>query len=203
MASNRLPQVSVPSSRSKERQTNLQNVDEYGLINKVVPCSHDVVGEKNIVEDKWKENEMGPKGLVGSKDEEDNDIFRMIKVIILRAFDPGICVSFSKRKYGFLAMQMEKSDLHESEKELPLEEVIKCLFAAAETFRIELHVLAKHVVFTNARKFNGDDEGKRSAAPCVFDPGGDNSPKLLLSTLRGFVVSTLRTRWILTVGELI
>ncbi|XP_047978800.1 classical arabinogalactan protein 9-like [Salvia hispanica] len=50
--SNCLPQADVPSLRTKERQTDLQNVDKYGSINNVVPCSHDVVGEKNIVEDK-------------------------------------------------------------------------------------------------------------------------------------------------------
>ena len=86
-----------------------------------MPCSHDVVGEENIIADKWKENEMGPKGLVGSEDDEDSDIFKRIKMITARAFDPGICVSFSNKKSEFLAMQIVKLDPHDSKKELPHE----------------------------------------------------------------------------------
>lgn len=38
----------------------------------------------------------------------------------------------------------------------------------------------------------------------AIDPGGDNSPKILFTTVFCFVlVSTLRARWILTVEELI
>ncbi|XP_042026410.1 ribose import ATP-binding protein RbsA 1-like [Salvia splendens] len=50
---------------------------------------------------------------------------------------------------------------------------------------------------------DGGDEGRRLVVRCVFDPGGDVSPKSTFNSLRCFVVSTLRTRWILTVGELI
>ena len=46
---------------------------------------------------------MGLKGLVGSKDDEDSDIFKMIKMITVCAFDHGICVSFNnKKKVNFL-----------------------------------------------------------------------------------------------------
>ena len=64
--------------------------------------------EECIVEVKLKENGMGSKGLIGSKDDEDSNIFKIIKMIVERAFDPGICVSFCKRKREFLAMPMEK-----------------------------------------------------------------------------------------------
>ncbi|XP_042009136.1 uncharacterized protein LOC121757696, partial [Salvia splendens] len=50
---------------------------------------------------------------------------------------------------------------------------------------------------------DGGDEVRRLVVRCVFDPGGDVSPKSAFNSLRCFVVSTLRTRWILTVGELI
>ena len=49
----------------------------------------------------------------------------------------------------------------------------------------------------------GSGEGRRSVVRCVFDPGGDASPKSAFNSLSCFVVPTLRTRWILTVGELI
>ena len=52
-------------------------------------------------------------------------------------------------------MQMVKSDPRDSKKELPHEEVIKCLFATG-TFRIELHMPAHHVVFNTVSEFNGD-----------------------------------------------
>ena len=51
--------------------------------------------------------------------------------------------------------------------------------------------------------FDGDGEVTRPTVRWAFDPGGDILPKLLLSTLRCFVVPTLRTMWISTVGELL
>ena len=134
LASNGHSQV-VPSSRKKEWQKNLHNADEYGLL-KVVPCLLDVGVEEGIVEDKLKENGIESKGLVGSKDDEDIDIFRMIKMITARAFDPDICVSFSNQKGEFLTTQMAKPNPRDSKKELPHEEVSKCLFAT-RTFRID------------------------------------------------------------------
>ena len=50
---------------------------------------------------------------------------------------------------------MAKPDPSDSKKELPHEEVIKCLFATG-TFRIELHMPANHVVFNTAPELNGD-----------------------------------------------
>ena len=76
-------------------------------------------------------------------------------MITVRALDPSICVSFSNQKIEFHAMQMAKPDPRDSKKELPHEEVIKCLFATG-TFRIGLHMPANHVVFNTGPEFNGD-----------------------------------------------
>lgn len=46
------------------------------------------------------------KGLVVGRAGEDSDIFKMIKMIIQRQYDPVICFSFSKRECEFLAMQV-------------------------------------------------------------------------------------------------
>lgn len=57
-------------------------------------------------EDRRKENGKWQKGLVVGKAGEDSDIFKMVKMIILRQYDPVICFSFSKRECEFLAMQV-------------------------------------------------------------------------------------------------
>ncbi|KAL0454512.1 UNVERIFIED_CONTAM: DExH-box ATP-dependent RNA helicase DExH9 [Sesamum latifolium] len=56
-------------------------------------------------DDKRKENGKWQKGLILGKAGEDSDIFKMVKMIILRQYDPVICFSFSKRECEFLAMQ--------------------------------------------------------------------------------------------------
>lgn len=57
-------------------------------------------------EDRKKENGKWQKGVILGKAGEDSDIFKMVKMIILRQYDPVICFSFSKRECEFLAMQV-------------------------------------------------------------------------------------------------
>ncbi|KAL5178416.1 DExH-box ATP-dependent RNA helicase DExH9 [Glycine soja] len=62
--------------------------------------------------DKKKENGKWQKGLVLGRSGEESDIFKMVKMIIQRQYDPVILFSFSKRECEFLAMQMAKMDLN-------------------------------------------------------------------------------------------
>ncbi|XP_045833561.1 DExH-box ATP-dependent RNA helicase DExH9 isoform X2 [Trifolium pratense] len=122
--------------------------------------------------DRKKENAKWQKGLVLGKAAEESDIFKMVKMIIQRQYDPVILFSFSKRECEFLAMQVSNMlpllkrgiGVHHSGLLPILKEVIeilfqegliKCLFAT-ETFSIGLNMPAKTVVFTNVRKFDGD-----------------------------------------------
>lgn len=59
-----------------------------------------------INEDRRKDNGNRQKGLVVGKAGEDSEIFKMVKMIIMRQYDPVICFSFSKRECEFLAMQV-------------------------------------------------------------------------------------------------
>lgn len=56
--------------------------------------------------DRKKENGKWQKGLVLGKAGEESDIFKMVKMIIMRQYDPVILFSFSKRECEFLAMQV-------------------------------------------------------------------------------------------------
>ncbi|XP_045786748.1 DExH-box ATP-dependent RNA helicase DExH9-like isoform X2 [Trifolium pratense] len=56
--------------------------------------------------DRKKENAKWQKGLVLGKAAEESDIFKMVKMIIQRQYDPVILFSFSKRECEFLAMQI-------------------------------------------------------------------------------------------------
>ncbi|XP_078173365.1 RNA helicase, ATP-dependent, SK12/DOB1 protein isoform X2 [Carex rostrata] len=65
-----------------------------------------------------KENSKWQKSLLPVKGGEQSDIFKMVKMIIQRQYDPVILFSFSKRECEVLAMQMAKMDLNgEDEKE--------------------------------------------------------------------------------------
>ena len=158
----------------------------------------DVVWHESIVQIGWTENAKGPTGLVVGKGGAVSDIFKMNKLIPLCAFDPDICVSFSIQNCEFLAKQLAEMDLRDEneklhidnvfwnamnmlsdDKELPHEGFIKCLFAR-ETCSLWLNMPSKPVLFTNAQKFEGDD-GRRLPIWSSFDPGGEASPKLLLS----------------------
>ncbi|KAK6121271.1 hypothetical protein DH2020_044974 [Rehmannia glutinosa] len=74
-------------------------------------------------EDKRKENGKWQKGLIVGKAGEDSDIFKMVKMIILRQYDPVICFSFSKRECEFLAMQMAKMDLNNEDEKVNVETI--------------------------------------------------------------------------------
>ncbi|KAI5658159.1 hypothetical protein M9H77_26952 [Catharanthus roseus] len=73
--------------------------------------------------DRKKENGKWQKGLVIGKTGEDSDIFKMVKMIIQRQYDPVICFSFSKRECEFLAMQMAKMDLNNEDEKVNIETI--------------------------------------------------------------------------------
>lgn len=56
--------------------------------------------------DKKRETGKWQKSLVTGRVGEESDIFKMVKMIIQRQYDPVICFSFSKRECEFLAMQV-------------------------------------------------------------------------------------------------
>ncbi|MED6207966.1 Exosome RNA helicase MTR4 [Stylosanthes scabra] len=73
--------------------------------------------------DKRKENGKWQKGLVLGNLGEESDIFKMVKMIIQRQYDPVILFSFSKRECEFLAMQMAKMDLNGVEEKDSIEKI--------------------------------------------------------------------------------
>ncbi|KAG5525730.1 hypothetical protein RHGRI_032126 [Rhododendron griersonianum] len=73
--------------------------------------------------DRKKENGKWQKGLVLGKAGEESDIFKMVKMIIMRQYDPVILFSFSKRECEFLAMQMAKMDLNEDDEKANIESI--------------------------------------------------------------------------------
>lgn len=72
--------------------------------------------------DKKRENGKWQKSVTGRVGEE-SDIFKMVKMIIQRQYDPVICFSFSKRECEFLAMQMAKMDLNEDDEKVNIETI--------------------------------------------------------------------------------
>lgn len=73
--------------------------------------------------DKRRENGKRQKGSVAGKVGEESDIFKMVKMIIQRQYDPVIIFSFSKRDCEFLAMQMAKMDLTEDDEKVNIETI--------------------------------------------------------------------------------
>uniref|UniRef100_A0A453QAX8 Helicase ATP-binding domain-containing protein n=1 Tax=Aegilops tauschii subsp. strangulata TaxID=200361 RepID=A0A453QAX8_AEGTS len=74
--------------------------------------------------DKKRENGKRQKGLVSAgKTNEESDIFKMVKMIIQRQYDPVILFSFSKRECEFLAMQMAKMDLNGDDEKVNIETI--------------------------------------------------------------------------------
>ncbi|XP_076946551.1 DExH-box ATP-dependent RNA helicase DExH9-like isoform X2 [Bidens hawaiensis] len=63
------------------------------------------------------------KGLVNGRGGENSDIFKMVKMIIQRQYDPVIIFSFSKRECEFLAMQMAKMDLNDDDEKANTETI--------------------------------------------------------------------------------
>lgn len=70
-----------------------------------------------------KDNGKWQKGMVNGRAGEDSDIFKMVKMIIQRQYDPVIIFSFSKRECEFLAMQMAKMDLNEDDEKVNIETI--------------------------------------------------------------------------------
>lgn len=67
-------------------------------LNALVPASE---GDKKRENGKWQ------KGLRAGRSGEESDIFKLVKMIIQRQYDPVILFSFSKRECEFLAMQVK------------------------------------------------------------------------------------------------
>lgn len=99
----------VVDEKSKFREDSFQK----GL-NALVPASEN---------DKKRENGKWQKGLLTGKPSEDSDIFKMVKMIIQRQYDPVILFSFSKRECEFLAMQMAKMDLNDDDEKANIETI--------------------------------------------------------------------------------
>ncbi|CAJ2649018.1 unnamed protein product [Trifolium pratense] len=76
--------------------------------------------------DRKNENAKWQKGLVLGKAAEESDIFKMVKMIIQRQYDPVILFSFSKRECEFLAMQMAKMDLNGDIEKDNIEKIFWC-----------------------------------------------------------------------------
>lgn len=82
----------VVDEKGKFREDSFQKA-----LNALVPVSEG---------DKKKENGKWQKGLVMGRTGEESDIFKMVKMIIQRQYDPVILFSFSKRECETLAMQV-------------------------------------------------------------------------------------------------
>ncbi|EXB80399.1 Superkiller viralicidic activity 2-like 2 [Morus notabilis] len=83
-------------------------------LNALVPASE---GERKKENGKWQ------KGLVMGRLGEESDIFKMVKMIIQRQYDPVILFSFSKRECEALAMQMAKMDLNGEDEKTNIETI--------------------------------------------------------------------------------
>ncbi|KAJ6715566.1 ATP-DEPENDENT RNA AND DNA HELICASE [Salix viminalis] len=99
----------VVDEKAKFREDSFQKA-----VNALVPKAE---GEKKRESGKWK------KGLNVSKLGEESDIFKMVKMIIRRQYDPVILFSFSKRECEFLAMQMAKMDLNQDDEKANTETI--------------------------------------------------------------------------------
>ncbi|KAJ8755659.1 hypothetical protein K2173_022254 [Erythroxylum novogranatense] len=83
-------------------------------LNALVPKGE---GEKKRENGKWQ------KDLIVGKLGEETDIFKLVKMIIQRQYDPVILFSFSKRECEFLAMQMAKMDLNNDDEKVNIETI--------------------------------------------------------------------------------
>ncbi|KAF0888097.1 hypothetical protein E2562_010805 [Oryza meyeriana var. granulata] len=99
----------VVDEKSKFREDSFQKA-----LNALVPASDS---------DKKKENGKWQKGLLTGKPSEESDIFKMVKMIIQRQYDPVILFSFSKRECESLAMQMAKMDLNDDDEKANIETI--------------------------------------------------------------------------------
>ncbi|XP_062200642.1 DExH-box ATP-dependent RNA helicase DExH9 [Phragmites australis] len=99
----------VVDEKGKFREDSFQKA-----LNALVPASDS---------DKKKENGKWQKVIMAGKPSEESDIFKMVKMIIQRQYDPVILFSFSKRECEFLAMQMAKMDLNEDDEKANIETI--------------------------------------------------------------------------------
>ncbi|RCV19781.1 hypothetical protein SEVIR_4G003900v4 [Setaria viridis] len=99
----------VVDEKGKFREDSFQKA-----LNALVPASDS---------DKKKENGKWQKAIIAGKSSEESDIFKMVKMIIQRQYDPVILFSFSKRECEFLAMQMAKMDLNEDDEKANIETI--------------------------------------------------------------------------------
>lgn len=99
----------VVDEKAKFREDSFQKA-----VNALVPKAE---GEKKRENGKWQ------KGLNVSRLGEESDIFKMLKMIIRRQYDPVILFSFSKRECEFLAMQMAKMDLNQDDEKANIETI--------------------------------------------------------------------------------
>ncbi|KAJ6928198.1 LOW QUALITY PROTEIN: hypothetical protein NC651_012028 [Populus alba x Populus x berolinensis] len=99
----------VVDEKAKFREDSFQKA-----VNALVPKAE---GEKKRENGKWQ------KGLNVSRLGEESDIFKMVKMIIRRQYDPVILFSFSKRECEFLAMQMAKMDLNQDDEKANIETI--------------------------------------------------------------------------------
>ncbi|XP_022723216.1 DExH-box ATP-dependent RNA helicase DExH9 [Durio zibethinus] len=91
----------VVDEKGKFREDSFQKA-----LNALVPTSES---------DRKKDNGKSKKGLLMGKVNEQSDIFKLVKMIIQRQYDPVIIFSFSKRECEFLAMQMARMDLNDDD----------------------------------------------------------------------------------------
>ncbi|KAK4742146.1 hypothetical protein SAY87_000147 [Trapa incisa] len=86
----------------------------HKALNALVPAKDN---DKKRGNGRWKNGfPTGPAG-------EESDIFKMVKMIIQRQYDPVICFSFSKRDCEFQAMQMSKMDLNKEDEKDTIETI--------------------------------------------------------------------------------
>ncbi|XP_019418600.1 PREDICTED: DExH-box ATP-dependent RNA helicase DExH9 [Lupinus angustifolius] len=99
----------VVDEKGKFREDSFQKA-----LNSLVPAGE---GDRKRESAKWQ------KGLMLGRGGEETDIFKMVKMIIQRQYDPVILFSFSKRECEFLAMQMAKMDLNGDEEKDNIEKI--------------------------------------------------------------------------------
>ncbi|KAB2078359.1 hypothetical protein ES319_A06G156800v1 [Gossypium barbadense] len=99
----------VVDEKGKFREDSFQKA-----LNALVPTSES---------DKKRNNGKSQNGLVMGKVSEQSDIFKLVKMIIQRQYDPVIIFSFSKRECEFLAMQMAKMDLNDDDEKGNIETI--------------------------------------------------------------------------------
>uniref|UniRef100_A0A8C9LGR4 RNA helicase n=1 Tax=Pavo cristatus TaxID=9049 RepID=A0A8C9LGR4_PAVCR len=86
-----------------------------------------------------------------------SNVFKIVKMIMERNFQPVIIFSFSKKDCEAYALQMTKLDFNTDEEKKMVEEVFNNALFATETFAMGINMPARTVLFTSASKFDGKD----------------------------------------------